>query len=109
MADGSGPAAEEDAEVRRALGAVSLQAARSLALWLAVLFALFIVTDWLLYDPPVDRVLAAYDAALAVLLLAFWLVARRDLVPAHHGSTAAGGLLLLVLPYLLTVLWLTGQ
>lgn len=96
-------------QLQGALDAVSLQAARSLAPWLGLLFALFVASDLLLFDPPADRILATYDALLVALYFGAWLLLRRGAVPLRHAGTVAGGLLLLVLPYLLTVLWVTGQ
>ncbi|HUR25288.1 MAG TPA: HAMP domain-containing sensor histidine kinase [Candidatus Thermoplasmatota archaeon] len=104
-----GPVVPEGVAVRRALEAVSLQSARSLAFWLAPLFALFILSDSLLFEAPVDTILASYDAVLVVLFLGFWLVVRRQGIPDRAGTTAAAGVMLLSLPYLLTVLWVTGQ
>ncbi|MEK6975817.1 MAG: ATP-binding protein [Candidatus Thermoplasmatota archaeon] len=92
-----------------ALDLAMRDSARSLAKWAAILFSLFIVTDTLLFAPPVDRILPAFDAVLAIVYAATWLAASRGLLPARHAGATAAGILLAVLPYLMTLLWLTGQ
>jgi signal transduction histidine kinase len=99
----------DEAEVRLALHDVALSGARSLSVWLAALFALFVVSDALLYPPPANAVFPVYDAVLAALFLGAWLAIRRGRVGGRHGHTASGGILAVILPYLIAILWVTGQ
>src|ERR1044072_5448094 len=98
-----------EAEVRQALRAVALSGARSLSIWLAILFALFVASDALLYPPPANAIFPVYHAILAALFLGAWLAIRRGRVGERHGHPASGGLLAVILPYLIAVLWVTGQ
>lgn len=96
-------------QLESAIDLVVLQSARNLSLWLGILFALFIITDSLLFDGRTGRLLALLDAVLVILLLAYWWAARTGKVAPRHARAAAGAILLVTLPYILTVLWVTGQ
>src|ERR1041385_5334976 len=98
-----------EAEVRQAPRAVALSGAPSASLWPAILFAPLLARDAPPSPPPANAIFPVYDAILAALFLGAWLAIRSGRVGERHGHTASGGILAVILPYLIAVLWVTGQ
>ncbi|MFO1533238.1 MAG: sensor histidine kinase [Thermoplasmatota archaeon] len=94
--------------VEGAIRVVVLHTLRTLTLWLAPLFLLFVPLDYL-YSGTHGPALALLDAAIGLVYGTIHLVIRLRGLGAAHAHTAAGLVALAALPYLLANLWVTGE